>query len=35
MLEPVTAACIECGDELAADSPELRVVLTDDDGLER
>jgi hypothetical protein len=33
MLEPVTAAWLECGVELAADSPGLRVELTDDDQL--
>jgi hypothetical protein len=31
MLEPVTVPCQECGVELAADSPELRLELTDDD----
>jgi hypothetical protein len=30
MLEPVTAACLDCSLELDADSPELRVELTDD-----
>jgi hypothetical protein len=31
VLEPVTAPCQECGRELAADSPELRLELTCDD----
>jgi hypothetical protein len=29
----VIAACLECGVELAAESPDLRVELTDDDQL--
>jgi hypothetical protein len=35
MLEPSTATCRECGLELTADSPELRVELTDEDKLFR
>jgi hypothetical protein len=31
MVEPVTVPCQECGLELAADSPDLRLELTDDD----
>ena len=31
VLRPITAACAECGRELEAESPELRVELTDDD----
>jgi hypothetical protein len=30
-LDPVTVPCLECGIELAADSPELRLELTCDD----
>ena len=30
MLEPVTVPCLECGVELAGDSPELRRELTCD-----
>ena len=30
-VEPVTAACLECGVELASDSPALRLELTCDD----
>jgi hypothetical protein len=33
MLQPITATCVERMRELAADSPELRVELTDDDEL--
>jgi len=33
MLQPVTAPCQECGRELAGDSPELRLELTDEDEL--
>jgi hypothetical protein len=29
--EPATVACVQCRRELAADSPELRIELTDDD----
>jgi hypothetical protein len=29
--EPTTVACTQCRRELAADSPELRIELTDDD----
>ena len=31
MADPVTVRCQECGIELAADSPELRLELTYDD----
>jgi hypothetical protein len=31
VLDPVTVSCQECGRELAADSPELRLMLTYDD----
>jgi hypothetical protein len=31
MVEPTTVPCQECGVELAADSPELRLELTCDD----
>jgi hypothetical protein len=30
-VEPVTVACQECGVDLAADSPDLRLELTCDD----
>jgi len=33
MLRPFTAACVEYRRELEADSPELRVELTDADEL--
>jgi hypothetical protein len=33
MHQPVTAVCLDCGVELAADSPDFRVELTDDDQL--
>jgi hypothetical protein len=33
MVEPVTVPCQECSVELAADSPDLCVELTDDDQL--
>jgi len=33
VLRPITAACEECRLELAAESTELRVELTDDDEL--
>jgi len=29
--ESATLTCVECQRELAADSPELRIELTDDD----
>jgi hypothetical protein len=32
-LDPVTVPCLECGQELDADSPKLRAELTDDDQL--
>jgi hypothetical protein len=31
MVEPATVQCQECGVELAADSPDLRLELTCDD----
>lgn len=31
MVEPVTVLCQECGVQLAADSPALRLMLTCDD----
>jgi hypothetical protein len=31
VLDPVTVPCRECGRDLAADSPELRLMLTCDD----
>jgi len=31
MVEPVTVPCQECGRELTADSPALRLELTIDD----
>jgi hypothetical protein len=31
VVEPITVPCQECGVELAGDSPELRLELTDDD----
>jgi hypothetical protein len=30
-LKPMTVSCQECGRELAGDSPELPLELTDDD----
>jgi hypothetical protein len=31
VLDPVTVPCQECGRDLAADSPELRLMLTCDE----
>jgi hypothetical protein len=31
MIEPITALCQECGEELAGDSPDLRLEVTCDE----